>query len=222
MTDDNEELARGRRQDSDDRDEWTEIRLRSFISLLSSPDDDWQWTQWTDAEHSGGWLVPQRRVEPAKRAQRKHVKNRVWRKQNKERDLARKRAYRKRKGKQYQKRHAATIRAWKKANPDKNKVWRCARRARKRGAPGHYTAADITRLRAQQGDKCAAPHCDTPLAASCSVDHIMPLARGGTNWPDNLQLLCLSCNSSKCDRTMEEWLTARAGIPMVTVPPMVE
>jgi 5-methylcytosine-specific restriction endonuclease McrA len=33
-----------------------------------------------------------------------------------------------------------------------------------------------------------------------------PLSRGGSNWPSNLQLLCKTCNSSKNNRTMEEWL----------------
>ncbi len=37
------------------------------------------------------------------------------------------------------------------------------------------------------------------------VDHILPRSRGGTDHPDNLQLLCSGCNRSKGGRTMAEW-----------------
>ena len=38
-----------------------------------------------------------------------------------------------------------------------------------------------------------------------TIDHITPLARGGTNVLDNLQAACRSCNSAKGARTPEEW-----------------
>ena len=37
------------------------------------------------------------------------------------------------------------------------------------------------------------------------VDHILPKSRGGTDHPDNLQLLCSGCNRSKGNKTMAEW-----------------
>jgi site-specific DNA-methyltransferase (adenine-specific) len=37
-----------------------------------------------------------------------------------------------------------------------------------------------------------------------TIDHIHPRSRGGTDDPDNLQLLCGACNSTKGDRTQEE------------------
>ena len=42
-----------------------------------------------------------------------------------------------------------------------------------------------------------------------TVDHILPRSRGGTDHLDNLQLLCLGCNSSKGNRTMPEWRAAQ-------------
>lgn len=38
-----------------------------------------------------------------------------------------------------------------------------------------------------------------------ALDHILPVAAGGTDDPDNLQLLCGSCNSSKGDRVPSQF-----------------
>ncbi len=41
------------------------------------------------------------------------------------------------------------------------------------------------------------------------VDHILPRSKGGTDHPDNLQLLCSGCNRSKGGKTMAEWRAAQ-------------
>ncbi len=47
-----------------------------------------------------------------------------------------------------------------------------------------------------------------------TVDHIIPRSRGGTDHPENLQLLCAACNSLKGNRTQAELIAAlrRGGI----------
>jgi 5-methylcytosine-specific restriction endonuclease McrA len=94
---------------------------------------------------------------------------------------------------------------WRIKNPDARKALNIKRRARKLSAPGHYSQADIHRILAEQDGKCAAAHCGCDIASSYTIDHISPLSRGGSNWPDNIQLLCRPCNSSKAARTMDEW-----------------
>ena len=41
-----------------------------------------------------------------------------------------------------------------------------------------------------------------------TIDHIFPRSRGGSDAPDNLQLLCAACNSTKSNRTQDDLIAA--------------
>lgn len=81
------------------------------------------------------------------------------------------------------------------ANFDKNRFYQENRRARKLGAEGFHTKEDVERIRKDQNGKCAL--CRVKLCGVYHIDHIVPLSKGGSNWPANLQLLCKPCNLSK-------------------------
>lgn len=70
-------------------------------------------------------------------------------------------------------------------------------RGRKRRAKGFdYTTADHIKARCEMwGDRCYL--CGAPMQA---IDHVIPLAKGGTHWPANLRPICRTCNSKKRDR----------------------
>lgn len=106
---------------------------------------------------------------------------------------------------------AARVRRWREGNPAKAKEIarvQCAnRRARKDKAEGRYTRQDVRRMFASQHGLCNGCRCS--LADGYHVDHIIPLSRGGSNWPENLQLLCPACNCSKHNLTMEEFMKRR-------------
>ena len=64
------------------------------------------------------------------------------------------------------------------------------------------------RLYGEQEGVCVGCETHFPFRVM-DVDHIMPRVKGGTDHPDNLQLLCSGCNRSKGGRTMAEWRAAQ-------------
>jgi hypothetical protein len=56
-------------------------------------------------------------------------------------------------------------------------------------------------VRERDGHRCK--YCGSPK--DLTVDHVVPLTRGGTCGLDNLVTACRPCNSSKNDKTPSEW-----------------
>jgi len=75
--------------------------------------------------------------------------------------------------------------------------------ARKRSAEGHHTADDVMAIYNRQKGKCIA--CLCRLAKKYEVDHKVAIFNGGSNWPSNLQIMCVSCNRSKCAKDRYQW-----------------
>ncbi len=60
------------------------------------------------------------------------------------------------------------------------------------------------RLYGEQEGVCVGCNTHFPFRVM-DVDHILPRSKGGTDHPDNLQLLCSGCNRSKGGKTMAQW-----------------
>lgn len=85
--------------------------------------------------------------------------------------------------------------AWNAANPEKRRIANQNRRAKKRANGGKLSPDLSAKLFKLQKGKCAC--CSLPLGDNFHLDHIMPLALGGSNIDSNIQLLRSTCNSQK-------------------------
>ena len=117
-------------------------------------------------------------------------RNRQQYESNREQRIARARAYRA----EYPDRVAACNRRYSQAHPDVILAHSRNRKARVRGAEGSHTAADITAQYKRQNGRCF--YCHETLD-KYHVDHVVPLALGGSNGPENLVVACASCNQAK-------------------------
>ena len=98
---------------------------------------------------------------------------------------------------------ALYMKEWVKNNPEKMKANRIRREGRIRGATGYFSADDIADIRKMQKDKCA--YCRKLLRGKGHVDHILAIAKGGSNDRRNLQLTCEICNKRKNARDAIEF-----------------
>jgi len=78
-------------------------------------------------------------------------------------------------------------------------VLRHYHRAQARGSDTDFTAAQWEAVCAVFGHQCLA--CGA--TSSLTVDHVVPLCKGGSNTITNLQPLCRSCNSRKGQRIID-------------------
>jgi 5-methylcytosine-specific restriction endonuclease McrA len=129
--------------------------------------------------------------------------SRRWREKNKQRKLE--------VGRAYQERNREKInqysREWSRNNKELKLAYSRNRRAISKKADGTHTPDDVANIFNLQRGMCA--NCGCKLFKSgkkkMHVDHIMPLALGGSNWPSNLQCLCPTCNLRKSSKHPDDW-----------------
>lgn len=127
----------------------------------------------------------------------------LWAKRHPEAARARSREWYRRSNAWLREKRNARMRKYLRAHPEYSRNLR----RRRRRAVGAHTAADLRRILDRQSHKCANPLCGANLKrVKAHVDHKVPLVRGGTHWPRNLQWLCARCNMAKGIMTMNEWL----------------
>ena len=103
-------------------------------------------------------------------------------------------------------RQRVSTQLWRIKNPDKVKLKGIVdfhrRKARLIGNGGSFSAKNIEILEVRQKGKCY--WCGKPYG-KFHIDHIWPVAKGGSNGPGNICLACPPCNLSKHDKTPMEF-----------------
>lgn len=115
-------------------------------------------------------------------------------KQQVEKERARQREY----GRKHPEKTKAKLEKWKAKNPGKQSQYTIKKRNYK--SDGMFTADEWNAMLDRYGHQCLACHATDKRLVS---DHVIPLARGGSNTIDNIQPLCEQCNNRKKARTID-------------------
>ena len=165
-------------------------------------------------------------------AERRKVYQKSYTDANKERLLAYNREYYQKNTEVIKARSKASIlanpkanadihRRWKKANPeacrasqrrryyarwqhcrDLDNIRTHARRVIIKTDRGNYTPAEWQAIKERQGFRCLMCGKQEP-EIKLTVDHVIPVSKGGLNTADNLAGLCKPCNSKKGTKTLD-------------------
>lgn len=92
-------------------------------------------------------------------------------------------------------------RKYEKEHPEKVIVKNCRRRALRRGNGGSFTKKEWLELKVKYNNTC--PSCGkSEPEIKLTADHIVPLSKGGSGYINNIQPLCIRCNSEKFVKTI--------------------
>ncbi len=95
-----------------------------------------------------------------------------------------------------------TAKKWRKFNSYRIRITNLNYKARRRGAKGSHTIGEWELLKKQYNFTCLVCGRKEP-EIKLTADHIIPLSGGGSNWIENIQPLCRSCNSTKHTRIIK-------------------
>jgi len=101
----------------------------------------------------------------------------------------------------------AIHRAYRQRHLDERRTSERNKRARRMAAPGKLSPGLAERLFKLQRGLC--PCCRQPLGTTYHMDHVIPLASGGTNTDDNIQLLRNECNQQKSAKHPIDFMQSR-------------
>ena len=90
---------------------------------------------------------------------------------------------------------------WTKNNPEKARYLGHRARIRRSNAGGSHTFQEWQELKIKYNFMCLCCKEFEPKIA-LTADHIIPIARGGTDYISNIQPLCRKCNSIKHVKTI--------------------
>lgn len=130
--------------------------------------------------------------EYMKRYREKNGRNRKWEKEHPERSRKRTKEWKK----NNPEKHALQGKRYRENHREQVQYWHRRYKARKQNAEGSHTFGEWELLKKQYGFTCPCCGRKEPKIR-LSEDHIIPLKKGGSDYIENIQPLCVSCNVKK-------------------------
>ena|SRR5216683_40746 len=154
------------------------------------------------------------RKSRSKNPEKYRMQNKRWRERNAEYNRMRQKLDRAKHAERYKMQH----RNWSKTHRAQRVLSAAHYHARKKGAPGSYTAAQIQDQLKRQKYRCYYLRCGQtkfpkdkkgPYGYRFHIEHVIPISRTEYephNDMSNIVLACVSCNESKRDKLPHEWI----------------
>lgn len=149
------------------------------------------------ATNRARYVPKERKARVCQTPEEKEARRGAWYEVNKDKILAQQKI-------RYQEKKTEILakhKEWRSDNPNKLREYSLQRRALENNAHGHASTFQIQARVEYFGGICS--YCGDPYK---HLDHAIPLARGGTNWPANLRPACAQCNLSKGTKTVVEFV----------------
>ena len=191
------ERKRARRAVSRDKDHAYYERVKD--------DPEFRERQRQYAETYRASLTPEQRADQLKRNAEVNRARRAG--EGREKVLALQRAsYERNKEKCAERNRAWREKNWERLRDVHNGYWR-KRRALLANAEGSFTQDEWLAICERQNGKCF----DCGQERRMTIGHLVPLCKGGSNWPSNIVAQCQRCNSSQGQRIHPSLLEASHG-----------
>lgn len=169
---------------------WKDVSL--FGNQKASPDGLRIWCKQCDNEHAKQYYQKHR--------QERMAYGKKWHKETYDESASAKQSARNRKQREL---NPDYYKEYRKQNPDKKKASDTKRRAQKFGTNDeHYTPQQWSNLKRKYSYTCLCCRRREP-EIKLTADHIVPLSKGGSNSIKNIQPLCVSCNATKGQKTID-------------------
>jgi 5-methylcytosine-specific restriction endonuclease McrA len=150
-------------------------------------------------------MIRQNSAKWAKENPEKHSDNaRLWRVKNIDRADENRRKWRR----ENPERMTLLSKRWRENNPEKQRTIMFNRNSASRGVRLAVKHGLLEKMMNFQSSKCA--YCQVNISDEFHVDHLIPVSKGGGNSPENLQLLCPSCNLRKSAMMPEDFIKREA------------
>lgn len=141
-----------------------------------------------DKEHQAKWRNENK--------EKKNLITRIWQSLNLDKHRMSSRRY----YENHKEKVIATNKRYNEENPESRRTAKFNRRAREESADGKISKREWVELCDKYGNRCL---CCGRNDVKLTLDHVVPLVKGGSNTIENAQPLCQSCNSKKHTKTID-------------------